>query len=75
MYDTEKKQCKFVDPDCKIWSGSVCIDCNEGYYLDKRINYCLELPDKCEVVDYEGKCKGCTKGYALLTTHECIRIQ
>lgn len=52
--------------------GSLCIDCSNGFFLNKATNKCKQVDPLCKTHDKDtGACKSCYLGYSLSGT-ACI---
>ena len=59
--------CKYLDPYCFQFNAKkVCIECNDGYYINST-NRCAILPGQCLEVDVTtGLCQKCRDGYEFV---------
>lgn len=64
---TFKKTCASCVPNCSTCGAlEQCSSCFSGYYLDKRLNRCIECTvDHCDMCSGESLCEICKPGYSL----------
>jgi len=60
-YNFDENFCNTVKENCSVCSGSECVRCKEGYYLEDES--CVKCSDNCKICNPTKGCSECDSGY------------